>query len=76
MNILKNYRKNCRLTQKYVGQYLGVTPSQYHRLESGKSLLNSKQILQLCQLYKCSPNDLLGFRGEHIFYMGQMDNEV
>lgn len=73
MNKLKEYRSSNGLTQTEVAQKLEVTQSQYHRLESGKSLLNAKQILDLCELYNCSPNDILGFQGVHTVVMDHIE---
>lgn len=74
--LLKDFRLKSGLLQREVADVLNVTQSNYHKLESGKSILNAKQILALCELFDCSPNDLLGFRGVHTVIMGKLDGEV
>lgn len=76
MNVLKDYRTKFKYSQREIASIMGMSQANYQRLESGKSLLNSKQILFLCDLYRCSPNDLLGFRGVHTVVMGKIDGEV
>lgn len=73
---MKNYRMKSKLSQRDLAKIMNITQAQYQRLESGISMLSANQILFLCSYYRCTPNDLLGFRGEHIFYTGQMDDEV
>lgn len=57
---LKEYRKGAKMSQSDVAEALNVTQSNYSLLETGKSLPNAKQILQLCGIFKCTPNDLFG----------------
>lgn len=59
--LLKEYRIKSNLTQLDVSKYLDVSQSYYSRLEKGKALADSKQILQLCEVFGCSPNDLFDF---------------
>lgn len=75
MNTLKQFRSNKKLRQLDVANYLGVTQTQYHRLESGKSLLNSNQIMELCKLYGCTPNDLLDFKKHYQIIMSEVFDE-
>lgn len=67
MNILrlKEYRKKARLTQRELAKKLKITQAYYWKWEKGKSLPDANQILTLCSIFKCSPNDLFGFRGVH-----------
>lgn len=75
MNTLKQFRSKKELRQLDVANYLGVTQTQYHRLESGKSLLNSNQIMELCKLYGCTPNDLLDFKQHYQIIMSEVFDE-
>lgn len=75
MNTLKQFRSKKKLRQLDVANYLGVTQTQYHRLESGKSLLNSNQIMELCKLYSCTPNDLLDFKQHYQIIMSEVFDE-
>jgi transcriptional regulator with XRE-family HTH domain len=73
---LKEYRLQKQMTQREVAEYLGITQAQYWKHETGKSLLNTKQIIELCHLFGCTPNDLLGFRGVHTVVSGILDNDI
>lgn len=57
INRLKEYRKRCRLSQKEMGNMLGVTQSHYYKLENG--------------LKTISRNSLLNFQeaGQDIFWL-------
>lgn len=67
MNILKlkKYREKANLTQLELSKMLNVTQSHYSRWENGSRIPDAKQILKLCEVLSCSPNDLFGFRGVH-----------
>lgn len=73
--LLKDYRVKNGLLQREVADVLDVSQSQYQRLEVGVSLPNSMQILQLCELFRCTPNDLFGFRGVHTVVAAELDSE-
>lgn len=73
---LKEYRLMNNLTQQDVADFLGIAQSQYNKHENGKSLLNARQIIILCELFKCSPNELLGFRGVHTVVASIIDDKV
>ena len=55
---LKESRKAVGKTQKDVAQLLHMTQQQYSRFENGIFELNYTQILELCDLYNITPNDL------------------
>ena len=63
MNLLKEFRIKNNKTQRDIADILSISQAQYWKHETGKSVLNAEQILKLCELYECSPNDLLGWRG-------------
>lgn len=70
---LKEYRHAIGLSQSEIANILGVTQPHYHKLEVGKSLANSNQILRLCEVFKCTPNDLFGIKGSYIVAMDDLD---
>ena len=74
-NSLKDYRKKKGFTQSEVADMLKLSQAQYYRLESGKSLLNSNQIIELCKLYGCTPNDLLDFKQHYQIIMSEVFDE-
>jgi len=62
---LKFYRENSGKSQREISELIGLTQQAYSRWEKGKSFPNANQIIKLCQIFHCSPNDLFGFRGVH-----------
>lgn len=60
-NKLLFYRKKFKLTQHQVADVMNLSQAQYQRLEKSQSVINATQIIALCELYKVTPNDLLGF---------------
>ena len=63
---LKEYRTNVKMSQRDMAALLNITQAAYWKWENGKSLPDAIQILKLCEIFNCSPNDLFGFRGVHI----------
>lgn len=59
---LKEFRKNARLTQSDVADALKMTQAGYSLLELGKRVTNTNQIITMCELFNCSPNDLFGYK--------------
>ena len=74
-NSLKEYRKKKGFTQAAVAEILNLSQAQYYRLESGKSLMNSNQIIEMCKLYSCTPNDLLDFKQHYQIIMSEVFDE-
>lgn len=64
MNVLKlkELRIQANLTQFEVSEKMRITQSHYSRWENGNRSPNSKQILELCEVFNCSPNDLFGYK--------------
>lgn len=62
---LKDFRNKARLSQRELAELLQMTQANYWLWEKGKSFPNAKQIIKLCEIFKCTPNDLFGFRGVH-----------
>ncbi|MFA7376090.1 MAG: helix-turn-helix transcriptional regulator [Acholeplasmataceae bacterium] len=58
---LKFYRENSGKSQREISELIGLTQQAYSRWEKGLSLPNAKQIVRLCEIFKCTPNDLFGF---------------
>lgn len=72
---LKEFREAAKLSQRDIARLLDMTQANYWALEKGKSIANAKQILQLCELFKCTPNDLFGIRGVFEIATKEWDNE-
>ncbi|MDY0277174.1 MAG: helix-turn-helix transcriptional regulator [Acholeplasma sp.] len=62
---LKELRKRAKMTQYDVAKQVGITQAHYSRWENGLYLPDANQILQLCNIFGCTPNDLFGFHGAH-----------
>lgn len=77
MNVLRlrEMRKKTGLNQLQIAELLDVTQSYYSRWESGKRLPDAKQILSLCEIFRCTPNDLYGVKGEYVVGMHKIQNQ-
>ena len=58
---LKEYRLKNKFTQEEVAKLLNVSRSTYVYYESENISMPMDKFLQLCQIYKCSPNTLIGY---------------
>ena len=59
VNPLKRRRLNSGLSQKYMANRLGVTQSQYSRIESAKTE-PTKYLDELGKVFGCLPNEVFG----------------
>lgn len=57
---LKQLRKESRITQEQLAQYLGVDQSMITKLENGTRSLNTTLIEKICNLFGCSETYLMG----------------
>ena len=60
---LKEYRKLFKMSQRDVADLLDMTQQGYNRWENGTSEPNASQIIKLCKIFNCTPNDLFGIKG-------------
>lgn len=65
-NRLKQLRKESKITQEQLAQYLEVDQSMITKLENGTRNLNVTLIEKLCSLYGCSEKYLLGEEDAYI----------
>ncbi|MBQ8670508.1 MAG: helix-turn-helix transcriptional regulator, partial [Oscillospiraceae bacterium] len=56
---LKEYRTNCKMTQEFVAESLGVTRQAVSKWESGVSDPSTSNLLALAKLFGISVDDLL-----------------
>lgn len=73
---LKQYREMSKMTQRDVSSALNITQAAYWKWEKGKSSPNANQILNLCELFNCSPNDLFGFKGVYKLLGAELDGDI
>lgn len=59
------------MNQEEVAIKLGVSQSCYSLWEVGKREPSSKQIMQLCVIFECTPNDLLDFKTQYQIIMNE-----
>ena len=57
---LKQHRKESRITQEQMAEYLGVDQSLITKLENGTRSLNVTLIDKICNLFGCSEAYLMG----------------
>ncbi len=62
---LRRLREKNELKQEYIAKKLGVTKSQYSRIENGETTLSLEKALILADLYDISLDELLN-RNEKI----------
>lgn len=65
-NRIKELRKESKITQEQLAQYLGVDQSLITKLENGTRSLNVTLIDKICSLFGCTEMYLLGEDEEHI----------
>lgn len=73
MNRMKEYREKFGYSQRDLAVMMNLSQGQYWKLETGKSLLNANQIFQLCKIYNCTPNDILGIQGLHTAIISKIE---
>ena len=67
MNLrLKELRKESKITQEQLAQYLNVDQSMVTKLENGSRSLNVNLIDKICSLFGCTEEYLLGESEEYI----------
>lgn len=67
MNVLKlkELREKNNLSQRSLAKLLDVQHMQYWRWENGLVYPNTKQLLKICKVLHCTPNDVFGIHGIH-----------
>jgi transcriptional regulator with XRE-family HTH domain len=58
-NKLKALRKNKKMSQEEVADYLFISQSAYARMESGESHSWANHILRICKIFEITPDELL-----------------
>ncbi len=72
---LKEFRKKHNMSQRDVAELMMITQAYYWLWENGKNFPNAKQIIKLCDIFKCSPNDLFGIHGDYSIVMDELDSK-
>lgn len=64
--LLESLRKQCGYSQQYVSEYLGLSSYSSYIYKLQHNVWDANNIVKLCHLYGCEPNDLLGWSDQHI----------
>ncbi len=57
--VLKHHREECKMTQEFVAEAIGVSRQAVSKWENGSSDPSTSNIIALAKLYKISANELL-----------------
>lgn len=60
LNLLAEYRKRAGLTQKQVGDYIGISSQAVSKWENGQSEPDVRSLCKLAQLYNTTVDELVG----------------
>ncbi len=58
---VKKIRELNNFTQEYVANLLGMSQSNYARIESGAVALSKKKLQRIAEIFNCSPELIEGF---------------
>ena len=58
---LAQIRRTAGLTQVQVAGQLGVSKATYSAWETGRAELGAERLCALSELFRCTPNDILGY---------------
>jgi transcriptional regulator with XRE-family HTH domain len=70
---LKEFRKKANMSQRDVASAMNITQAYYCYWEKEINYPNAKQIKQLCKIFGCTPNDLLGIKEKYSDAMNKLD---
>ena len=75
---LAQIRRVTGLTQAQVAGQLGVSKATYSAWETGRAELGAERICALCELFRCTPNDILGYAqaNRHFSLLSKEDENV
>lgn len=62
--VLKQHRNECKMTQEFVAEAIGVSRQAVSKWESGSSDPNTTNLMALAKLFGISPEDLLREMGQ------------
>jgi transcriptional regulator with XRE-family HTH domain len=70
---LKEFRLKLNMSQRELASELDITQQGYCRWENGQSFPNEEKLVRLCQILRCTPNDLLGIKEKYFDAMNKLD---
>lgn len=63
---LKTLREFNNFSQEYIAQQLNISQAAYSKIEGGSTQLGIDYLTKLAELYKISPNEILGWNDKTI----------
>lgn len=69
---LKALRELNNFSQEYIAQKLEISQAAYSKIENGSTQLSLEHLTKLSELYKLTPNDLLGWNDK--WHIGEINN--
>ena len=57
--ILRSLRNSCKYSQQYVADCLNISRNAYMAWENGETQVNMRRLLQICEIYQISLQELL-----------------
>lgn len=57
--VIKEHRTNCKMTQEFVAEALGVSRQAVSKWESGITDPSTSNLIELAKLFKISPEEML-----------------
>lgn len=73
---LRIYRERAGLSRRQVAEYLPRTVQTIGQYESGYAEPSIATLCKLCELYHCTPNDLLGYEQRRTTRNGSPDKQT
>ena len=62
IDIIRELREDCDMTQADIAQILGTTQQVYSRYEKGENEIPVRHIIALCKYYNVSADYILGLK--------------
>ncbi len=63
---LKTLREFNNFSQEYIASQLNISQAAYSKIESGATQLSIENLAKLSEVYKLTPNDILGWNDKTI----------
>ncbi|MDA6071463.1 helix-turn-helix domain-containing protein [Flavobacterium sp. AC] len=73
-NKIKTLRKDKKMSQEEMADYLNMSQSAYARMENGESHTWAIHILKICKIFGIAPEELLKVESSH--KTGPSDNAI
>lgn len=70
---LKEFRNKAKMSQRDVASAMNITQSYYWYWEKEIHFPNAKQLIRLCEILDCTPNELLDVKEKYQNSMKKLD---